>query len=95
MNKKNIQTSSRLETHLTDLVSRERAPSKRLKWAIYGKIQQQTSERGPRRAYSDSGILRIALRLVRSEAKPRFKHDSRLTLRRNLLILSTKLKLQN
>jgi hypothetical protein len=95
MHSKRITNDQRSKAWLTEAMSRERAPSKMLEWVIWDETHDQSAQGEDCRGGVSPGMLRIALRLVTSEATPRFKHAQRVMLRRNPLILRRKLKLQN
>ena len=85
----------RSEAWRTEAMSRERAPSKRLEWVIWDETYGQSAKEESCRGGASPGMLRIALRLVTSEATLRFNHAQRAMLRRNPLTLRCELKLQN
>ena len=95
MNSNRITNDQRSKARLTEAMSRERAPSKRLEWVIWDETHGQSVKQKGCSGGASPGMLRIALRLVTSEATPHFKHAQRAMLRRNPLILRCKLKLQN
>ena len=95
MNRKRITHDQRSEAWLTEAMSRERAPSKRLVWVIWDETHGQNTKGEDCRGVTSPRMLRIALRLVTSEATPQFKYAQRAMLRRNPLTLRCELKLQN
>jgi len=95
MDSKRITNDQRPEAWLTGAMSRERAPSKMLGWVIWDETHDQSAQGEGCRGGASPRMLRIALRLVTSEATPRVKHAQRAMLRRNPLTLRCELKLQN
>ena len=95
MNHSHIHNIQRLEASRTEATSRERAPSKRLDWAIWGKTHAQVTLDAHWRGDGCSGMQRIALRLVASGRGAHLKLMLRSTVRRNPLILSLELKLHS
>ena len=87
MNNNRISDDQRSEAWQTEAVSRERAPSKRLESVIWDETHGQSDKEEDWRGGISPGMLRIALRLVTSEATQRFKYAQRVMLRHNPLFL--------